>query len=96
MERAMSGTIRKIQYGVIPTEPSYNVFVGQELRMKEKFVVVVEILEDRNTYLEYGWFEYMIFVIPKGGRMDEKYLWRRYSKRPDFIEYDSESQDLLV
>lgn len=96
-ERKLSGTIRKIQWGLIPNENSFGVSVGGPVRSKNKEYRVSEILEDRDTFIEYGYFEYLVYASPDGTQKDQ-FFWKRYTKRPDAIEhfFPDEIEEFLV
>lgn len=96
-ERQPSAKIRKIQWGLIPNEPSFMVSVGGPVRSKNKEYVVSEIVEDRDTFIEFGYFEYLVFASPNGAQEDQ-FFWKRYSKRPDAIEhfFPDEMEQFLV
>ncbi len=91
-DRVASGVIRQIQYGLIPTLPSLVIRVNTPARFpgKEGYVIV-EITEDKNTFLEFGYFEYLIFIgkPDQYGKMGPEGLifWKRYTQKPDAIEY---------
>ncbi len=97
-ERKPSAIIRKIQWGIIPGEPSFGINVGSTpVRSKKKDYIVSEIIEDRDTFLEYGYFEYLIYASPDGTTKDQ-FFWKRYNKRPDAIEhyFPDEVEEFLV
>lgn len=84
--RQPSSIIRKIQWGLIPNEPSFMVMVGGPARSKNKEYIVSEIVEDRDTFIEYGYFEYLVYASADGSQKDQ-FFWKRYAKRPDAIEH---------
>lgn len=89
MDRHASGIIRKIQYGLDASVPSLTIQVGSRVTGKDGFVIA-EIIENKNTFFEYGDFEYEVFIakasVDKVQNQD-KYFWKRFLKRPDMIEY---------
>lgn len=85
MQREISCIIRKIQYGVIPHQNSLVVQTGTRLIGNLKDYVITEIVEDRNTFFEFGYFEYLVYVTRDGDK--EQIFWKRFIKPPDMIEY---------
>lgn len=96
-ERKPSSIIRRIQYGLIPGEPYLVVNVGGPVRSKNKDYKVSEIVEDRDTFLEYGHFEYLVYASLDGTSKDQ-FFWKRYIKSPDAIEhfFPDEQEEFLV
>lgn len=96
-ERKHSAIIRRIQWGLIPGEATFVVNVHNTVRFKNKDYKVSEIVEDTDTFLEHGYFEYLVFASPDGTKKDQ-FFWKRYTKRPDAIEYfcPEEIQEFLV
>lgn len=100
MQRKESGIIRKIQYGLDASVPSLVVQVGSRVAGKEGFVIA-EIVEDKNTFWEYGYFEYLIYIakVSEAPLAEQnKYFWKRYLKKPDMIEFyfQDEIENLFV
>lgn len=95
--RKPSSVIRKIQWGLIPNEPSFMVIVGGHARSKNKDYVVSEIIEDRDTFLEYGYFEYLVYASVDGSPQNQ-FFWKRYTRRPDAVEhfFPDEIEQFLV
>lgn len=85
MERESSGIIRKLQWGIIPQLPSLVVQVGGRIANDEN-LIISDIIEDKNTFFEFGNFEYIIYVSKKGNTK-EQFMWKRFVKPPDAIEY---------
>ncbi len=96
-ERKPSSIIRKIQWGLTPGDPQFIVNVGGPARSKKKDYIVSEIVEDRDTFLEYGYFEYLVYASPDGTEKDQ-FFWKRYTKKPDAIEhfFPDEIEEFLV
>ena len=90
MERTPSGPIRKIQYGIVPQLPMLIVQIGTVVL---KDYVIVDIVEDRNMFLELGYFEYLIYIQKKDS---PKFLWKRFIKAPDFVEYASDGENIIL
>lgn len=96
-ERVPTSIIRRIQWGLIPGEGTFVVNVGGPVRSKNKDYKVSEIIEDKDTFLEYGYFEYLIYASLDGTTKDQ-FFWKRYCKKPDAIEhfFPDEIQEFLV
>lgn len=95
--RTPSSIIRKIQWGLIPGDATFMVNVGGPVRSKNKEYKVSEIVEDQDTFLEFGYFEYLVFASADGLKKDQ-FFWKRYTKRPDAIEhfFPDEMEEFLV
>ena len=93
----LSAVIRRIQWGLIPAEPTFVVSIGGPARSKNGDYKVSQIIEDRNTFIEYGFFEYLVFASPDGSPKDQ-FFWKRYNKRPDVIEhfFPDEFEEFLI
>jgi hypothetical protein len=83
MSRVLSGTIRKLQWGLNISTPNLTVQVGSRAAGKDDFTIS-EIVEDKNNFHEYGNFEYLIYVTKNN---KDKFLWKRFVHPPDVIEY---------
>lgn len=96
-ERKPSSTIRRIQYGLIPGEATFVINVGGPVRSRYKEYKVSEIVEDKDTFIDYGYFEYLVYASPDGSTKDQ-FFWKRYTKRPDAIEhfFPDEVEEFLV
>jgi len=90
MERTPSGPIRKIQYGIIPNLPMLIVQVGSSVL---RDYVIVDIVEDRNMFLEVGHFEYLVYIQKKDG---PRFFWKRFLKTPDLVEYASDGENIIL
>ncbi len=101
MDRVSGGKIRRIQYGVVRDLPSSVVQIGTPYKFKDKdeneiWYKISEIIENKNSFLEYGYFEYEIYISRDGTEKDQLF-WKRYIKRPDAIEYKiSDAEELIV
>lgn len=91
MEPQATKRIRKIQYGVIQEMPSCVVALGTRHNFNtpkggkvEYFVS--EITENKDAFFETGAVEYNIY-ISKDKTRNEQIFWKRYSLRPDLIEF---------
>ncbi len=100
MER-ISGTIRSLVWGIIPTQ-TFVVRVKGKVRVGAVEYEISEIVEDTNTFIELGYYEYLVYVVKindvdKHVEQDKKF-WCRYSVKPDKIEYflPEEMQSLSV
>jgi hypothetical protein len=82
--RQASGIIRKLIWGFIPTNPQLIIQVGSKVLGKDN-LIISEIIEDKNTFSEFGKFEYLIFIA-KDNNTKEQFLWKR-TFNPDIIEY---------
>jgi len=90
MDRKESGIIKKIQYGLDLNTPNLTFQVGSVIRIKKVEYLISEILENKNTFVEYGYFEYYIYLAkPSPDKIDtsKSLFWKRFLKRPDAIEY---------
>jgi hypothetical protein len=85
-EREPSSIIHKLQWGLKPGEASFGIKIGGNVFSKNKEYKISEIVEDKNTFLEYGYFEYLIYASADGTQKDQ-FFWKRYTLRPDAIEY---------
>lgn len=93
--RETPGEIRQLQWGIIPGEPSFSVRVGGKAAKDNK---VSQIVENREMFLEYGYFEYNIYASEDGSTRNQ-FFWKRYTLRPHQIEYffpGGEEQSLVV
>jgi len=89
VNRKESGIIKKIQYGLDISKPSLTIQVGSPVRAREGYFIC-EIVEDKNTFIEYGYFEYLIMIskLTEGKPdKDSEYFWKRYLAKPDMVEY---------
>lgn len=101
MDRKESGIIKKIQYGLDINVPALTIQVGSVIRTKKGEYVISEILEDKNTFIEYGYFEYLVFLAkPSPDKVDTStaLFWKRFLKKPDAIEYflQDEIEELVL
>ncbi len=89
--------IRKIKWGLDKGENIFAISLYGIVRSKNKDYRISEIIEDKNTFLEYGYFEYLVYASLDGSKKDQ-FFWQRYTKRPDSIEYvfPDEIQEFLV
>ncbi len=85
-ERQPSTIIRRIQWGLGAADGNFVVQIGGPARSKHKDYKVSEIVEDKNTFIEYGFFEYLVYASADGTK-NNQFLWQRYTKMPDKIEY---------
>ncbi len=88
-EREPGGEIRKLTWGIIPNQPYRTIQAGKnatKIGSRAKQYLVSEILEDKNTFAEYGYFEWLIFVSADG-KKDNQHLYSRFHLKPDQIEY---------
>lgn len=85
MERTASGLIRKLQWGLVPGQPCLTIQVGSRAMGKDNYIIS-EIVEDKNTFLTQGCFEYLVYVV-KDGKKDGKMFWKRFRTAPDVVEY---------
>lgn len=86
---AITGEIRMIQYGVIPSEPYFAISVGQGVGGKENLEVAAierEWIEDR--------FEYHIVCKQKripteddDSKFGREFIWKTYYKQPDWVQF---------
>lgn len=100
MDRKESGIIKKIQYGLDLNNPNLTIQVGTIIKAKPGYVIS-EIIEDKNTFVEYGYFEYLIFIAKpseKEQSNSDALFWKRFLKRPDMIEYffQDEIEELVL
>jgi hypothetical protein len=86
MSRYPAPIIRRIQWGLTMAEGNFVVQIGGPVRSASKTYKVSEILEDKDTFIEYGHFEYLVFAS-LDGKTENQFLWQRYIKSPDKIEY---------
>lgn len=97
MSRELGSEIRRLQWGLIPNEPMYVIQVKTKANLNGNTWFISQIIEDKNTFLEHGHFEYLIY-ISKDGTIDNQYFWKRMNARPDAIEYfvdDKEVENLV-
>jgi hypothetical protein len=83
----MTGEIRMLKWGIIPSQPYFSIAVGQHLG-KGKRVLVVEIAEE----FEAGKFQYLILCVmtdEDGNKKegDSSFIWKTYKKEPEEIQY---------
>lgn len=81
-----SPAIRKITWGLDAGASQLNISIGSLVRGKNQSYKVSEILESKDTFTEYGYFEYYIYASLDGSTKDQ-FFWKRYLKKPDSIEY---------
>lgn len=98
--RQFSGEIRKIQYGLDQSKPILTIQIGSRVPAKEGYFIC-EILEDKDTFLEYGYFEYIVFIAKYSEdkiKREDSMFWKRFLKKPDMIEYSFQDgiENLLV
>lgn len=94
MERVASGKIRRLQWGIVPTLPSKVIQVGS--KGPNDMYVVCEIQEDKNTFYDLGYIEYLIYIKKVRGTDDAPVLWQRFSKVPDSVEYALDGVDEVL
>jgi hypothetical protein len=99
VNRKESGIIKKIQYGLDLNNPNLTIQVGTVIKAKPGYAIS-EIIEDKNTFVEYGYFEYLIFIAKASEQKQEErdsLFWKRFLKKPDMIEYffQDEIEELL-
>ena len=97
-DRLESPPIRKLTYGLDPNKSNWSIAVGGTVRNNTKNYYVSEIIESREMFLEYGYFEYYIFASPDGTKKNQ-FFWKRYLARPDAIEYffpDENQQEFYI
>lgn len=97
MGRETGAEIRRLQWGIIPNEPMYVIQVGTKANLNGNTWYISQIIEDKNTFLEHGYFEYLIY-ISKDGTTDNQYFWKRMNKMPDAIEHfvDEKEEERIV
>lgn len=84
--RQPGGEIRKLLWELRPSLPFCAIQVGGKVRTETKTYLVCEIVEDKNTFAEYGYFEYLI-MVSIDGKKDGQVLHSRITRKPDKIEY---------
>lgn len=94
MSRSLGPRIRKIEW-ILPGG-NYGIGVGGNCHAKNKTYLVSEIVEDKNTFIEYGHFEYFVYASADGTNKNQ-FLWQRFMRHPDKIEYfaTEEQQEFL-
>lgn len=88
----ITGEIKTIKWGLIPSEPNWNISVGQMVAGKENFRVK-EINKEVDP--EDGVMCHHIICVkvlsPAVGHADEKvsdsFIWKTYYKMPDEVQY---------
>jgi hypothetical protein len=83
--QTLTGEIRMIKYGVIPTEPSFQLSVGQMVGGKENLQIIQIVKEP----VQDGLAEYHIQCAKVGdkGLLGRAFIWLTYYKQPDFVQY---------
>lgn len=85
MERASAGKIRKIQWGVVPNLPTKIIAIGS--KGPDANYIICDIVEDKNTFFDLGYYEYLIYIAAEKDKKKTPILWQRFSKVPDMVEY---------
>lgn len=87
---ALTGEIRMIQYGVIPSAPYFSIGVGQMVGGKEMLKVIAIVRE----HIIDGECEYHIQCIKKRpdtergeGGWTNPFVWKTYFLKPDWVQY---------
>jgi len=91
MDRVPASKIRKLQWGIIPQLPTRIISVGS--KGPSTGYIVCEIQEDKNTYYDLGYIEYLVYIKKEKAADDTKILWQRFAKIPDSVEYDLDGSE---
>jgi hypothetical protein len=95
-ERTPSKKIRQIQYGLIPTQPSLVIRIGNRVRINQNEEYTVSaIIENKNTFFDFGSFEYEIYVSSEEEPQADIF-WKRLLRLPDTIEYFINNDDEYI
>jgi hypothetical protein len=57
--------------------------------------VVSDIQEDKNTFYDLGYIEYLIYIKKVKGAED-RIFWQRIAKVPDLVEYALDGVDEIL
>lgn len=81
----LTGEIRLIKYGVIPTLPYFEITVGRVYGGKENLQVVKIVRE----HIVDGKSEYHIQCARKDekGNFGTPFVWATFKKEPDIVQY---------
>lgn len=83
--KVLSGEIRMLKWGVIPTQPSYQISVGQVVGGRENLEVTQIVKEDISANVS----EWHIECAKKDdkGVLGRPFVWLTYYLKPDFVQY---------
>lgn len=85
----IAGEIKMIKWGMIPSEPNWNISVGQMVAGREGFRVVEINKEMNDEYLE-PFFHIICVKVTREvdqEKLSDPFIWKTYYKRPDEIQY---------
>lgn len=81
----LTGEIRMIKYGVIPSQPYFEITVGRIVGGREN----LEVIRIVREFVPNGESEYHIECAKKdeNGNKGNPFIWKTFLKKPDEIQY---------